>query len=300
MSYSPVKKAIFPVGGLGTRFLPATKAIPKEMLPVLDKPLIQYAVEEALASGIEELIFVTGKGKTAIEDHFDRAFELETLLGERNPRALESIRTLQLSPGRVVYVRQQEPLGLGHAIWCARHLVQGDPFAVLLADDFILSDRPSLAQLMEQHAVWGGNWVTVMPVDRAETARYGILDIASQEGPVVRVKGLVEKPRPENAPSTTAIVGRYVLSGKIFEHLERQIALRSLGSTDEIQITDAIAASLETESLCGLMFEGSRFDCGTLPGMLQATMAAARLRPDLAPLVENFFHSDLGECHDVP
>ncbi len=279
MTHPRVTKAIFPVGGLGTRFLPATKAIPKEMLPVLDKPLIQYAVEEALASGIEEIIFVTGKGKTAIEDHFDRAFELETLLARSNPKALAALKKLQLPPGSVAYVRQQEPLGLGHAIWCARHLVRDEPFAVLLADDFILSERPPLAQLLEQHAQFGGHWATVMSVPPSDTSRYGILDIASQDGAIIKVKGLVEKPLPEKAPSTTAIVGRYILSPTIFPHLEAKI---SSTPTGEIQITDAIAASFATDPFYGLVFEGDRFDCGTLPGMFEATVAAARLRADLA------------------
>lgn len=288
MAPRQVKKAIFPVGGLGTRFLPATKAIPKEMLPVLDKPLIQYAVEEALASGIEDFIFVTAKGKTAIEDHFDRDFELESHLAHSNPEGLAGIQELTLPPGRVTYIRQQEPRGLGHAIWCARHLIGDEPFAVVLADDFILSDTPPLAQLMEQQARWGGNWVTALSVTREDTARYGILDVASQEGPVIKVRGLVEKPGPQAAPSTLAIVGRYILSPGVFAHLEAKMQTLPL-SRAEIQITDAIAASLATEPLYGLAFEGARFDCGTLAGMFQATLAAVRLRPELAPFLDVHF-----------
>lgn len=294
--YPAVKKAIFPVGGLGTRFLPATKAIPKEMLPVLDKPLIQYAVEEALASGIEELIFVTGKGKTAIEDHFDRTFELEVLLEQRhNIEALKLIRSLQLDPGKVVYVRQQEPLGLGHAIWCARHLIGDEPFAVLLADDFIVSSQPCLKQLISAYQKQGGNWAAVMEVTREETARYGILDIATQEGPVFHTKGLVEKPTPTLAPSQIAIVGRYLLSPSLFDILHKRVQGFDATHTPEIQITDALASLLETEAFYGLAFSGQRFDCGTLPGMFAATLAAAQVHPELKVFANTLLSNTLSE-----
>ncbi len=288
-----VRKAIFPVGGLGTRFLPATKAIPKEMLPVLDKPLIQYALEEALEAGIEEFIFVTGKGKTTIEDHFDRSFELEaTLQLRQNEEALAVIRNLQLTPGRVAYIRQQQPRGLGHAIWCARHLIQDEPFAVLLADDFILGEKSCLAQLMSQHATQGGNWAAVMSVSQEETCRYGIIDVAATNGPVVSVKGLVEKPPLEEAPSQVAVVGRYILSSSIFAHLEASINASS-DCDEEIQITDAMGQLLSSEKVQGLFFEGTRFDCGNLEGMFAATVTAALARSDLRPFATSFLQQQV-------
>ena len=196
----PIRKAVFPVGGLGTRFLPATKAIPKEMLPVVDKPLIQYAVEEARAAGIEEFIFVTGRGKTAIEDHFDHSSELESLLAERGQRDFEALGMLHLPPGAVGYTRQQEPLGLGHAVWCARQLVGDEPFAVLLADELVLAARPCLAQLVDLYAEVGGCVFALADVPRAQTSRYGIVEVASDDGRVIAIKGMVEKPAPERAP----------------------------------------------------------------------------------------------------
>ena len=233
-----VRKAIFPVGGLGVRFLPATKAMPKEMLPVVDKPLIQYAVEEAQAAGIEEFIFVTGRGKSAIEDHFDRSFELQSTLAERGRRReLALIEAILPVPGQVAYIRQQEPLGLGHAVWCARHLVQDEPVAVLLADDLILSKRPCLQQMVEVHGRVGGNLVAVMEVGREQTSRYGVLRPGRSEGPLVEVRGLVEKPKPEAAPSNLAVIGRYILEPGVFALLERQ----ERGAGGEIQLTDAMA-----------------------------------------------------------
>lgn len=278
-----VRKAIFPVGGLGTRFLPATKAIPKEMLPILEKPLIQYAVEEALASGIEELIFVTGKGKSSIEDHFDRAFELEELLRrQKKTDSLDVLKNLQIPPGRVVYVRQQEPLGLGHAIWCARHLVSDEPFAVLLADDFIVSKTPCLAQLISQYEIWGGNWSAVMEVSEKDVSRYGILDVDRQEFPIVKARDLVEKPSIEMAPSRTAIVGRYILSSEIFSLLDGSVSQHASNDLEEIQLTDTLRQLLKTQDFHGLFFEGERFDCGTPVGMFQATVASALKQPNLS------------------
>src|SRR5581483_9296975 len=207
-----VRKAIFPVGGLGTRFLPATKALPKEMLPVVDKPLIQYAVEEALAAGIEQLIFVTGRGKSAIEDHFDVSYELERTLHQRGKQAeLETVRTSLLKPGSVIYTRQQEPLGLGHAVWCARNVAGGEPVAVLLADDLIKADEPCLKQMIDVYNEVGGNLVAVMDVPREHTGRYGVLKTGRENGRLVEVQGMVEKPRPAEAPSTLSIIGRYIL-----------------------------------------------------------------------------------------
>ncbi len=274
-----MRKAILPVGGLGTRFLPATKAMPKEMLPVVDKPLVQYAAEEAWAAGIEELIFVTGRGKTAIEDHFDHSWELQDTLAARGKdEALEVIRTMLSKPGRVAYTRQQEPLGLGHAVWCARHLVGDEPFAVLLADDLVLADRPCLAQMMEAYQETCGNLVAVEDVPREQTDRYGILDVAKDGGRLVEAKGLVEKPAPEDAPSTLSIIGRYILQPAVFAELERQ----EPGAGGEIQLTDAMARTIGTIPFHGLRFEGTRFDCGSKAGFLEANIAFALERPDMA------------------
>ena len=255
-----MRKAILPVGGLGTRFLPATKAMPKEMLPVVDKPLVQYAAEEAWAAGIEELIFVTGRGKTAIEDHFDHSWELQDTLAARGKdEALEVIRAMLSKPGRVAYTRQQEPLGLGHAVWCARHLVGDEPFAVLLADDLVLADRPCLAQMVEAYQETGGNLVAVEDVPREQTDRYGILDVAKEDGRLAEAKGLIEKPAPEDAPSTLSIIGRSILQPAVFAELERQ----EPGAGGEIQLTDAMARTIGTIPFHGLRFEGTRFDCGS-------------------------------------
>lgn len=273
----PIRKAIFPVGGLGTRFLPATKSMPKEMLPILDKPLIQYAVEEALAAGIEELIFVTGRGKTAIEDHFDRAIELEALLQERgNTACLEAIQALALEPGKIAYVRQQAPLGLGHAVWCARFLVGDEPFAVLLADDFMLGPKPCLSEMIEAYQKVGGNIVAAMDIERDQTQRYGIIDVAEDHGKLITAKGVVEKPLPHEAPSCLAVMGRYILDPGIFKQLERG----ERGAGGEIQLTDAIACLMKEQPLYGLRVEAKRFDCGSKEGMLAATLASAFARED--------------------
>ena len=208
----PVRKAIFPVGGLGTRFLPATKAMPKEMLPVVDKPLIQYAVEEARSAGIEEFIFVTGRGKSAIEDHFDHSYELRDVLSSRGKDAeLAALEDMLLEPGQVAYLRQQEPLGLGHAVWCARNLVRDEPVAVLLADDLVMADVSCLQQMVDAYGQVGGNIAAVMDVPLADTQRYGILDVIEDDGRLARARGLVEKPKPEDAPSTLSIIGRYII-----------------------------------------------------------------------------------------
>lgn len=276
---SPIRKAVFPVGGLGTRFLPATKALPKEMLPVVDKPLIQYAAEEAWAAGVEELIFVTGRGKTAIEDHFDKGWELQaTLVARGKSDLLEDLQTLLRKPGEIVYTRQQEPLGLGHAVWCARHLVGREPFAVLLADDLILADRPCLAQMIDAYQETGGNLVAVEDVPREETNRYGILDVSSDDGRIAAAKGLVEKPAPEVAPSTLSIIGRYILQPEVFDELGRH----ETGAGDEIQLTDAMARTIGRVPFHGLRFEGRRFDCGSKAGFLEANVAFALARSDLA------------------
>ena len=274
-----VKKAILPVGGLGTRFLPATKAMPKEMLPIVDKPLIQYAVEEARAAGIEEFIFVTGRGKTAIEDHFDRSWELEQTLQSRSKTALlEQALAFMPPPGQIAYTRQQEPLGLGHAVWCARHSIGNEPFAVLLADDLIQAENPCLAQMVDAHAELGGNMVAVMDVPRDETQRYGILDVVEEDGRLVRAKGLVEKPSPDEAPSTLSIIGRYILQPEVLQELDRQ----EVGAGGEIQLTDAMARTIGRLPFNGYRFEGHRYDCGDKAGFLEATVAFALARDDLA------------------
>lgn len=274
----PVKKAIFPVGGLGTRFLPATKAMPKEMLPVVDKPLIQYAVEEAKDSGIEEIIFVTGRGKAAIEDHFDISWELQKTLESRGKsKELGTIADITSEPGRIAYIRQQEALGLGHAVWCARRLIGDEPFAVLLADDLILSKTPCLKQLIELHGEVGGNVVAVQDVPKDKTDRYGILDVVEDDGRVAEAKGLVEKPRPDVAPSTLSIIGRYVLEPEVMTELERQ----EKGAGGEIQLTDAMARTIDRVAFHGLRFEGTRFDCGSKAGFMEAGIAFALEREDL-------------------
>ena len=274
-----VRKAVFPVGGLGTRFLPATKAMPKEMLPVVDKPLIQYAVEEARDAGIEEFIFVTGRGKTIIEDHFDRSYELESVLIERQKDGL--LRELQASvpkAGTIAYIRQQEPLGLGHAVWCAKRLVGDEPFAVILADDLILADTPCLAQMTAaREEKGGGNMLAVMEVPKAHTSRYGILSPGKESGKLIEINGLVEKPAPEAAPSNLAVIGRYILEPGIFDLLENQ----SRGAGNEIQLTDALSSLLGGDPFYGLKFDGTRYDCGDKMGFLEANIAFALNRDDM-------------------
>jgi len=274
----PIRKAVFPVGGLGTRFLPATKSMPKEMLPVVDKPLIQYALEEARAAGIEEFIFVTGRGKTAIEDHFDHSYELEHSLEERGKsEALEIVQASLFEAGQVAYLRQQQPLGLGHAVWCARNLIGDEPFAVLLADDLVLAEEPCLAQMVEAYNETGGNVVAVMDVPRDQTAKYGILDVTEDDGRIARAKGLVEKPKPEEAPSTLSIIGRYILQPQVLRELDR----KETGAGGEIQLTDSMARTIPEVPFHGLRFAGRRFDCGSKEGFLEANIAFALARPDL-------------------
>jgi UTP--glucose-1-phosphate uridylyltransferase len=273
-----VRKAIFPVGGMGTRFLPATKAMPKEMLPIVDKPLIQYAVEEAAAAGIEEFIFVTGRGKHAIEDHFDVSIELNKLLTEQGKDdIIAEISEWMPKPGQVSFTRQMAPLGLGHAVWCARNLIGDEPFAVLLADDLVKSETPCLKQMVDVHAEIGGSVVAVMDVPREHTNRYGILDIEHDDGRLASVKGMVEKPDPADAPSTLSIIGRYILDPQVFQWLDRQ----EKGAGGEIQLTDAMAATLSDGPFHGLRFEGQRFDCGNKVGFVEATLAFALSRPDM-------------------
>ena len=272
MTFKPVRKAIFPVGGLGARFLPATKAMPKEMLPIVDRPLIQYAVEEAKAAGIEQFIFVTGRGKTAIEDHFDNSYELAATLAERGrTRDLALLADLLLPPGQVAYLRQQNPSGLGHAVWCARHLAAGEPVAVLLADDMVMAPTPCLKQMVAEYNRVGGNLVAVMDVPREHTNRYGVLATGREEGRLVEVRGLVEKPKPEEAPSTLSVIGRYILQPQVFD----LIADQAPGAGGEVQLTDALARMIGHGPFHGYRFEGRRFDCGDKAGFIEATIAYA-------------------------
>jgi len=280
-----LRKAVFPVAGLGTRFLPATKATAKEMLPVVDKPLIQYAVEEARAAGIEQFCMVTGRGKTAIVEHFDVAVELEGALRERNKQdALELLRGTRTEPGSVVTVRQQVPMGLGHAIWCARAFIGDDPFAVLLPDDLVLSERPCLTQLADAYYETGGNIVAVTEVPWEQTNRYGILRIGRDDGRLVEVTGLVEKPAPKDAPSNLSIIGRYILMPEVIGHLARM----ERGAGNEVQLTDGMARLIGEQPFHGLRYEGRRFDCGDKIGFLEAQIAFALKRPDLADAVRAF------------
>ena len=273
----PVKKAVFPVAGLGTRFLPATKTLPKEMLTVVDKPLIQYAVEEAIEAGIEDLILITGRGKSIMEDHFDHAVELEQVLEARGKHAELTIVRDFPDPGYLSYTRQQAPLGLGHAVWCARQTLGDDAFAVLLPDDLIQASPGALKQMIEVYNKTGGNVVAIEDVPRDQTNRYGILDVAEDDGRVARAQGLVEKPDPADAPSTLSIIGRYILQPEVFDHLDKQ----ERGAGNEIQLTDAMAATLDRVPFFGVRFNGRRFDCGTKLGFVAANVAFAAARDDL-------------------
>ena len=273
-----IRKAVFPVAGLGTRMLPATKVVPKEMLPVVDRPLVQYAFEEARAAGIEQFIFVTGRGKSDIEDHFDRTYELDDVLTRKDKLAeLEAVTGWLPAPGELSYTRQPEALGLGHAVWCARHLVGDEPFAVILVDDLILGATPCLRQMVDAFGETRGNLVAVEEVPQHQTNRYGVLDPMSDDGRLVAIKGLVEKPDPTKAPSRLAVIGRYILLPEIFEHL----SLQHRGAGGEIQLTDAMARMIGRAPFHGLRFAGRRFDCGGKLGYLEAMIACALEREDL-------------------
>lgn len=281
-----ITKAIFPVGGLGTRFLPATKSMPKEMLPVVDKPLIQYAVEEAAEAGITEFIFVTGRGKTAIEDHFDHSTEIEDALKQRGKDdGLKAVQAMMKSPGSVAYIRQQEPAGLGHAIWCARNYTNNEPVAVLLADDLIKPEKNGKGCLRQMIEAWqdrGGNMVAAMDVPKENTSSYGIITPGETQGTLTEVKGLVEKPEPDVSPSTLAVVGRYILEPGVFDELEKM----DRGTGGEIQITDSLARRIGNVPFFSHQFSGRRFDCGSKLGFLQANISFALSREDLAPRLE--------------
>jgi UTP--glucose-1-phosphate uridylyltransferase len=288
MTTKRVRKAVFPVAGFGTRFLPATKSVPKELLPVVDRPLIQYAVDEALAAGIEEMIFVTGRSKHAIEDYFDRAFEIESdLQSKAKYDLLETLSGTRLAPGQAAFVRQQEMAGLGHAVWCARYLIGNEPFAVLLADELLWNPAsPCLKQMCDTYAAKGGNVVAVMEVPEQHTHRYGIVDPGAIDGAVTEVKGLVEKPRAGTAPSRLAVVGRYILQPEVLGILEA----RETGAGGEIQLTDAMAKLIGKQPFHAQTFDGARHDCGDKAGFIQANIALALERPDLEGPIREFIN----------
>jgi len=292
MPFKPLRKAVLPVAGLGTRFLPATKSMPKEMLTVVDRPLIQYAVDEARAAGIEQFCMVTGRGKTALIDHFDVSYELEATLKARSKLdALDALEKLRLQPGAITTVRQQEPLGLGHAIWCARTFIGDDPFAILLPDDLVLSKTPCMQQLADAYKETEGSVVAVVEVPRDQTNKYGILKTGSDDGRMVEVTGLVEKPKPADAPSNLSIIGRYVLLPEVLGHLMKM----ERGAGNEVQLTDAMAKMIGHSPFHGLRFEGERFDCGDKIGFLEAQIAFSLARPDLADDVRVFLKKYMTE-----
>ena len=277
-SRKPVRKAVFPVAGLGTRFLPATKAIPKEMLPIIDRPLIQYAVDEAREAGIEQMIFVTGRGKTAIVEHFDHAFELETTMRDRH-KALDVLEPTRIEPGNLVAVRQQVPMGLGHAIWCARAIVGDEPFAILLPDELMIGQPGCMKQMVDAYERVGGNLISVLERPREELSSYGVIAPGAKlDDELTQVTGLVEKPKIEDAPSNLIISGRYILQPEVMRTLEDQ----EKGAGGEIQLTDAMARMIGHQPFHAVTFGGRRFDCGSKTGFVEATLALALERPDMA------------------
>ena len=279
----PVRKAVFPVAGLGTRFLPATKAIPKEMLTLVDRPLIQYAVEEAREAGIEQFIFVTGRGKGALEDHFDVSFELETTMSARG-KSLDILGSTRTTPGSVVSVRQQEPLGLGHAVWCARDIVGDEPFAVLLPDEVMVGRPNCLAQMVEAYTQVGGNIVAALEVPPEETHKYGVIDPGAKDGRLTEIKGLVEKPAQGTAPSNLMLPGRYILQPEVMRALDAH----EKGAGGEIQLTDAMAKMIGKQPFHGFTFDGERHDCGSAAGFVIANIALSLRRSDVGPAVRAF------------
>ncbi len=276
---SKVTKAIFPVAGMGTRFLPATKSVPKEIMTLVDRPLVQYAIDEARAAGIKEFIFVTSRGKGALEDYFDNAPQIEQELRRKDKHELlEILKRTNMDSGEIAYLRQHKPLGLGHAVWCARRLIANEPFAVILPDDVIAAETPCLAQMVEAYHEYPGNMVAAMDVSDKQVGSYGILDIKEDMGSIVSTQGMVEKPQPEDAPSNLAVIGRYILTPTVLQKLNRKKA----GTGGEIQLTDAIAdARDDGDEVYGFRFKGQRFDCGSKAGFLQATVAFALERADL-------------------
>ena len=283
MTAKKLRKAVFPVGGLGTRFLPATKAMPKEMLPVVDKPLIQYAVDEAREAGIEQMIFVTGRGKSALEDHFDLSYELESTMSARG-KSLDAIAGTRFKPGEVIYVRQQEPIGLGHAIWCARHIIGDEPFAIFLPDELMVGEPGCMKQMVDAYDQVGGNIVCGYEVASDQTDKYGIITPGKDDGPLVEVTGLVEKPKLGTAPSNLMIPGRYILQPEVMRVLEGQ----ARGAGNEIQLTDAMAKMIGTQPFHAYKFGGRRYDCGDKAGFIMANIALALDRADIGPTVREY------------
>ncbi len=283
MTQKRIRKAVFPVGGLGTRFLPATKAMPKEMLPVVDKPLIQYAVDEAREAGIEQMIFVTGRGKSAIEDHFDISYELESTLTERG-KSLDAIASTRFAPGAVVYVRQQEAIGLGHAVWCARHIIGDEPFAIFLPDELMVGTPGCMKAMVDAYDRVGGNIVCGYEVPADQTDKYGIITPGKTDGRLIEVTALVEKPKLGTAPSNLMIPGRYILQPEVMRTLEVQ----ARGAGNEIQLTDAMAQMIGTQPFHAYKFDGQRFDCGDKAGFITANISLALEREDIGPTVRAF------------
>lgn len=279
MAHKPIRKAVFPVAGLGTRFLPATKAIPKEMLAIVDRPLIQYAVDEAREAGIEQMIFVTGRGKTAIVEHFDIAFELEQTMEERG-KDLSILDSTRATPGDIITVRQQVPLGLGHAIWCARAIVGDDPFAIFLPDELMIGNEGGtgcMKQMVDAYEKVGGNVISVLEVPQENVSSYGVIDPGKEDGTLTEVKGLIEKPPVAEAPSNKILSGRYILQPEVMRVLENQ----GKGAGGEIQLTDAMARMIGTQPFHAVTFDGARYDCGSKTGFVEATLALALQRPDM-------------------
>ncbi|MBO9447485.1 UTP--glucose-1-phosphate uridylyltransferase GalU [Ruegeria sp. R14_0] len=283
-----VTKAIFPVAGMGTRFLPATKSVPKEIMTLVDRPLVQYAIDEARAAGITEFIFVTSRGKSALEDYFDHNQILEqTLKDKGKDDLLATLEATNMESGAIAYIRQHKALGLGHAVWCARRLIGDEPFAVMLPDDVIAGQKPCLQQMIEAYEETGGNMVATMEVPSEKTSSYGVLDVGDNIGQVVRARGMVEKPKPDEAPSNLAVIGRYVLRPSVLYNLNQN----KLGSGGEIQLTDAIAEDIRNGvPVFGYKFDGQRFDCGSKAGFLQATVAFALAREDLRDDLRQYLH----------
>lgn len=283
-----VTKAVFPVAGLGTRFLPATKSVPKEIMTLVDRPLVQYAIDEARAAGIKEFIFVTSRGKSALEDYFDENPFLEDELRKKGKdKLLETLEATNMDSGAIAYMRQHKALGLGHAVWCARRLIGEEPFAVMLPDDVIAAEKPCLQQMVDAYAETGGNVVAAMEVPHDKTSAYGILDVEQDLGSIVSVKNMVEKPKPEEAPSNLAVIGRYILNPAVLRNLNE----KQSGAGGEIQLTDAIAKEINGTGVYGYRFRGQRFDCGSKAGFLQATVAFGLARDDLKDDLRNFLNS---------
>ncbi|MCR9109575.1 UTP--glucose-1-phosphate uridylyltransferase GalU [Marivita sp. XM-24bin2] len=283
-----VTKAVFPVAGLGTRFLPATKSVPKEIMTLVDRPLVQYAIDEARAAGIKEFIFITSRGKSALEDYFDESPILERELRKKGKLdILEDLKSTNMESGAIAYMRQHKALGLGHAVWCARRLIGDEPFAVMLPDDVISAEKPCLQQMVEAYEETGGNMVAAMEVPRDNTSSYGILDVKEDMGAMVSVKDMVEKPAVEDAPSNLAVIGRYILDPKVLKNLNKL----KTGAGGEIQLTDAIAQEIDGTGVYGYRFRGQRFDCGSKAGFLQATVAFGLARDDLKDDLRGFLDS---------